>query len=404
MKTRWTSRQKMIFYGCFIAYCGAYIGRLNASAALPGITAALGLTGEQSGMLQTVFALTYAAGQLVNGAIVDRISARRFVFIGLLGSALANLTFGLSSAYGVLLTAWCLNGVAQSMLWTPIVKLIAGWFQGEQRARISFRMSMTCVLGHLVAWAVSGYMAKAFTWRLSFLIPAGVLLVVCIVSALLLKDQTAQEATEKSESSAPIAQMPIHRLLFGSGLWMMLLCCVCNGFVRDGVMNWGPSILDEVGGTSISSVGVSLVIPVTNLAGIMLGRVVYSRASGNTRFAIGLMMLLGGGVALLLWGFGLMGLLLCALLLGVLCAIMNGANPLLTTLLPMDYDSVGRVGLVAGLVDGFIYLGSSMTGVVSGALHDAAGWKMVFLLWMAVSLAGTALGWFSGAIWKRKKG
>lgn len=402
METKLTFQQKMIFYGCFIAYFGAYIGRLNASAALPGISAALNLTGEQSGMLQTVFALTYAIGQMVNGAIVDRISARRFIFFGLLGSAAANLIFGLSSAYGALLAAWCLNGVAQSMLWTPIVKLIAGWFRGTQRQKASFQISTTCVLGHLVAWAIAGYMAKYFSWRLSFLLPAGVLLVVGIVSQLMLKDEPEPAAEEQGAARQEVRQMPVSRLLFGTGLWMMLLCCVCNGFVRDGVITWSPSILDEIGQTSISSVAMSLVIPVANLAGILIGRIVFQRASGSTRDAVALMMLLGGAVALLLWALGLRGMVLCALLLGVLCAVMYGANPLLTSLLPMDYDSVGRVGLVAGLVDCFIYIGSSMAGVLTGALRDVSGWSVVFMMWVIISVVGTALGLLSGMVWKRR--
>lgn len=404
MNIKFTRPQRMIFLGCFIAYFGAYIGRLNASAALPGISQALNLTGEQSGLLQTVFALTYAVGQLVNGAIVDRINPRKFIFTGLLGSAAANLAFGLSNSYGMLLAAWCVNGAAQSMLWTPIVRMVADSFDAERRQRASFLLSMTCVLGHLAAWAIAGVLATYFSWKLSFLLPAGVLLAVSFITQPMLRyEREAQLVQRQGEATARAAQMPILQMLFSTGLWMMLLCCVCNGFVRDGAITWSPTILSEISQTSISSVAVSLIIPMANLLGIAIGRMMFKRAKGNARVSVGWMMLAGSGVALLLWALGMKQMLSCALLLGMLCAVMQGLNPLLVSLLPMEYDSAGRVGMVAGLVDCCIYIGSSLAGVLTGALKDASGWNVVFIAWMAVAIAGSALGMLSGKQSKRAK-
>ena len=54
--------------------------------------------------------------------------------------------------------------------------------------------------------------------------------------------------------------------------------------------------------------------------------------------------------------------ILCAVLLGVLCAFLFGVNPLITSLFPMEYDKMGRVALVAGVIDCFIYIGSALAG------------------------------------------
>ena len=61
----------------------------------------------------------------------------------------------------------------------------------------------------------------------------------------------------------------------------------------------------------------------------------------------------------------------------------------------MEYERAGRVGLVAGMSDCFIYLGSALAGVVTGAISDAAGWPVVFTLWCAVALASMAFAFFS---------
>ena len=96
-------------------------------------------------------------------------------------------------------------------------------------------------------------------------------------------------------------------------------------------------------------------------------------------------------LALLLAGY----LAACALLLGLCCASCYGINPMINTLIPMEYERAGRVGLVAGLVDCFIYLGSALAGTAAGALSDGYGWNAVYTVWAFVSALGAALAFVS---------
>jgi len=81
MNTGFTSRQKRIVFSCLMTYTTLYFCRLNLSAALEGIRSGLSLTIPQAGLLQTVFALTYACGQFVNGTVVDRVKFVRASFL-----------------------------------------------------------------------------------------------------------------------------------------------------------------------------------------------------------------------------------------------------------------------------------------------------------------------------------
>ena len=143
MNAKFSQNQRRIWLACFISYAAAYVARLNMGAALGSVIESMDLTDAQGGLFQTVFALVYAAGQLVNGSIVDRISARRYITAGLALSGVCNLLFGLGRSYWTMVAFWALNGAAQSMLWTPIVKLMAVWFKGARRSRASFGISMT---------------------------------------------------------------------------------------------------------------------------------------------------------------------------------------------------------------------------------------------------------------------
>ena len=114
--------QTKILLVCFIIYFCAYIGRLNLSATLEDIMMAFpAINDAQAGLLQTVFAITYAIGQLTFGFLADKLSPRSMLLTGLAGSALCNLLFSFMRSYYLLLLIWTANGVFQAMLWTPIV-------------------------------------------------------------------------------------------------------------------------------------------------------------------------------------------------------------------------------------------------------------------------------------------
>ena len=387
MREKFSPLQRSTLLLCFFAYASAYTGRLNLSAALPGLRGGIAMSDTQAGLFQTVFALVYAAGQIVNGSLVDKINVRRSIAVGLVVSAACNALFGLTASFPVMLILWGLNGAAQSMLWTPIVRMTAAWFSGKQRERASFVLSVTVIFGHLAAWALSGLLASALNWRFSFLAPAGVMAAVGAAALLLLRDKPST-ATAAREARGRTPGVPLHRLLLETGLAALLLCCVCNGFVRDGVVAWAPTIL-ALGqdGTSVSSTLLSLLIPLINLSGVLLVRRCYRLLRGGARPAVGALLLVSGAMALALV-FLNQSAAMRVTLMGLCCAANYGLVPLINTLIPMEYEAAGRVGLVAGLADCFIHLGSALAGVLTGALSDAAGWQGVYILWAAVSFAG----------------
>ncbi len=399
MLKNFSRQQRRILFGCILAYCTVYLGRLNLSQALPGIIREFSLSDAQAGLFQTAFAIVYAIGQLINGAIVDRIDENRHLLIGLAASALCNLLFGAVSGFPVLLLLWAVNGAAQSMIWTPIVKILANRFGREQQSVASYFLSIALVAGHLVAWALSGIMTQLFSWRLSFAIPGIAMSLLTPVSLLLLKKEpsdmdVAVWATQDRERGS----LPLLPLIFGTGLWAVLLGSVTNGFARDGVMAWAPTLLS---GGSDNPVLSSLLIPVLNLAGILFGKLCYRRYEGKARSVIGMMMALGTIPMLLLVGVKGESAIVLSLLLGCNCALMHGINPILTVLVPMEYTSVRRVALVAGLVNCFIYAGSSLTGVVTGGIIDAYGMDGAFTAWAVVSAIGAVL-FFLSMLGKKK--
>ncbi len=384
-----TKAQRGVLGGCFLVYTSAYIARLNLAQALWGIQESLRLTGAEAGALQTVFAITYAAGQLAVGASADRLSPRRFMLMGLMGTALINIACSFAASYPALLVLMALNGALQSMLWTPIVKTVAEWFEGAARARAGFVMSVSTIAGHLLSWLVAGWMASAFSWRMAFLAPGAIVLAIWPFCFRLVRDFAGERVAQAPGCEKPKDAMPVGRLIFSTGLWAMLVACAAQGFVRDGITTWGPSILAQSfgGGAAL----VSLVIPALNALGLVLGRIVFARVHGRARAAALVMMGLCAVSTAMLWLVPSPGRFAFAAMLGVSCAILYGNTPMLTAFFPMEYAGVRRVALVAGLVDCFCYLGSALAGAAIGLVYDRMGLYAVYALWAIASALGTAL-------------
>ena len=186
-----------------------------------------------------------------------------------------------------------------------------------------------------------------------------------------------------------------------SGLVFILVCCIGNGFVRDGITTWAPTIIDGLSGSeTLNPTLTSLLIPVLNLMGVLLAKKVYRLFGGDARRSVGYLMLTSAALALLLIP-AMKSAIVCALLLGLCCSATYGINPMLTTFIPMGYEQGRRVSLVAGMMDSFIYVGSSLAGVITGAIRDSAGWTPVFILWCGVAVMAFILALAStrGAKW-----
>ena len=395
-----TPHQKKVLAGCFIVYFCTYVGRLNMAPTLSSIQESFpGLDSASAGLLQTVFALTYAAGQLVFGYLADKFRPRRMIVTGLIGSAASNLLFSFMPSFSLLVGMWTLNGAFQSMIWTPIVLCMTGTFSDTERKTASFVMSFTLAAGHLAAWALSLWLSKVLSWRWSYRVPFAVLClaVVCALCMLPGGYLGRKRSAASEKKSLPLGA------LAGTGLVVLLIGCVANGFVRDGVNTWAPTIL----GQSSDSLLPKLAIPCINMLGILLGGYLVRRLMTDVRMLTGQMMV---AVALAALGAFLLKFspawALC-LPLAVMSALLQGTNPLLTSLVPMQYDYSGRVGLVAGLVDSALYIGSALSGPVSGFVRDRMGnWGGVYVMWLIVSLACFALAALSSRqmkTWSQKQ-
>ena len=406
MNEKYNSTQKKILLTCIVVYTTAYAGRMNLSAALSSIAEEMSLSMASAGFLQTVFAIVYACGQLINGAVVDHLNPARYMLVGITGTAICNMAMGFGQSYAALLVIWSLNAVFQSMMWTPIIRMLAMYFPVRRiRERASQTVALSLVIGHFASWAVSGFVSGKTGWRYSFIIPACAAFVVAFAAAFALRGIGGEKGREQKQETERIQTGDSTlRTLTATGFFFVLGTCAMHGFIRDGVITWTPTILHHMAdGQKFSSAMFSLILPVINFIGIAIGFSL--RRRGAKPYAVVAVMMTATVVCalplLLLSG----NLALTAVLLGCMCATMYGLNTMLTGLIPFEYNRIGKTGMTAGLVDSCIYLGSALAGALAGGVYEGFGVSALIVMWIAAAAVSIVMmrvsGRMNAAYWKK---
>lgn len=115
-----------------IVYAIFYFVRKNFSIAMPGLTAEYGISNTSFGIVIAVGSLVYGLSRFINGFIVEKVSTKVFMAVGLFLCAAANFCFG----FGLELS-YAITGVHQGPQFINMLILVIGvtivlnqYFQG----------------------------------------------------------------------------------------------------------------------------------------------------------------------------------------------------------------------------------------------------------------------------------
>lgn len=88
-----------------IVYAVYYFVRKNFSIAMPGLTAEYGISNTSFGIIIAIGSLIYGLSRFINGFIVEKVSTKLFMAIGLVLCAVANFCFGFGVDLSYLITS-----------------------------------------------------------------------------------------------------------------------------------------------------------------------------------------------------------------------------------------------------------------------------------------------------------
>ena len=166
---------------CIFSYLTSYYMRNILGVSTPEMLATELYTKEFLGSLSSAYMLAYAIGQLTNGRIGDRVSAKHMVLCGLVLCGIASCAFPFCTVDVIRYILFTAMGFCLSTLRGPLVKTISENMQSKYARTCNVFLSFSSFAGPLIASLIA---MLSGDWRVTFVI-AGILCVAIGVIAYL---------------------------------------------------------------------------------------------------------------------------------------------------------------------------------------------------------------------------
>ncbi len=372
-----------------MTYAFLYFARYNLTA----YKNAVGMSHEVYGTIDQWGAIVYGVAFLLNGPLTDKIGGRATLLIAAVGSAAANfamaaIAFGgwgpeKASTFTFLYMA---NMYFQSFGAVSIVKVNAAWFHLRERGTFGGIFGILISLGLYFAYDWGPRIAKLFPHpAYVFVVPPAALVVAAIADFFLVKDTPGHaghadfdtaDAGSATDGQKVEFLVVLERLARNKTIWIIAAIEFCSGFLRNAIMKWyqvyakGTGVLD----TFVPSNWGMLLCCAGILGGVFAGTIsdhIFGSRRGPVSSILYGAMLVATGVMYLALGTAALG---WTVLFMSLCVI--GVHGMLSGTASMDFGGKKNVGLVVGVIDGFVYLGTALqAGLLKRYLPDGAAQK-----------------------------
>ena len=374
-----------------LTYTFLYFGRYNIKA-YQGI----GLTEAEYAAVFGFGSMAYGLSLIVNGPITDRLGGRATILISAVGAAFANLWMGYMAATGnyfgmspvkAFTIAYAVNMYFQSFGAISIVKVNAAWFHLRERGTFGGIFGILISLGLYFAYDVGPRITHTFDIEWLFWIPAILLVVFFVLSAIWVRNQPSDtghpdfdlgDATNTGEKLS--AGQVFIKLITHPVLIIIALIEMCSGFLRQAILQWGTDFGKGLGlGNTFVFENWGLVSCIAGITGGMFAgaisdHVFQSRRSPVSAVLYGIMVVGAISIVPLFEEPWLIGWSVAFMSMAII-----GVHGMLTATASADFAGKKNTGMAVGLIDGFVYVGSMIQSFIYGAylpatkVRDASG-------------------------------
>lgn len=376
---------------CCLVYFSSYITRINFGVVVAEIIAAEGLDKSAVSVVVTTGFIAYGAGQLISGAMGDLFSAKKLIFIGFLVTSGCNLMIPFCRAVPMMAVVWFVNGMAQALMWPPMMKLMTCYLEGRYFSRAAVNISAAGAIGTIFVYLSAPLFIQIGSWKTVFYFSAcmGILTAVIWNTALPRAIKQLKPVTGVQQAQPQPSPMAVPELIRKYGLVYICTAIIAQGVLRDGITTWMPSYITEVFHVkAAASILVSVILPLFAIFSLKFFGFLQQRLAEN-EIRLSARLFLICFLFMISWGmFYSQSMLLSVLLPALAIGLVHGINLMLTCVLPKRFAESGRVAFISGILNFFAYVGSALSAYGIARLSEAAGWQMTIWSWGLIAVIG----------------
>jgi ACS family hexuronate transporter-like MFS transporter len=361
----------------FFATTVNYLDRMVMGILASDLQQTFNISNYQYGLIQSAFALSYAAGQLVSGAILDMIGVRAGFAIALIAWTIASVSHVFANSFQGFRFARAFLGIAESPNFPACTKTISEWFPRKERAFAFGFVNAGTNMGALLAPIMVPWLAANHGWKWAFLGTAAFGLIWLVFWIPLYRSPEKHPSVSRSElayiqsdPAEPTVKIPWLTLFTYRGAWAFAL----GKFLTDSMwwfyMTWFPKFLHDKYGLNLLTIGLPLIViylmaDAGSIAGGWLSSSMITRGATVNRARKTAFIVCSLAMFPVFFAQTISHLWLAVFVLGLATAAHQGFSSNLYTLVS-DLFPRQAVASVAGFGGTAGYLGASLFQIIVG--------------------------------------
>lgn len=370
---------------CSAAYLAVYFARNVLGVVTPQMIER-GFSAEYIGKVSSIYFISYAAGQLINGTVGDRVKARHMICAGLLLAGISNLLFCFLAATAPLaaLLAYGLMGFFLSMIYGPMTKVVAE----NTEPVYAVRCSLGYTFSSFLASPMAGFAAAFLTWQGVMISGSTFLGVMAAVCFVIFRIMERKGIIKYGQYIHPKEKGGGVRLLLRHRIVKFALIAMITGVVRTTVVFWMPTYISQYLGFSAETAALiftaaTFVISSTAFITIFFYEKLLRR---NMDLTILVMFALAFLFFFLTSVMRQAALNVICMVLGIMAS--NGAATILFSRYCPGLRDTGMVSAATGFLDFVSYLAAAVSSNLFVSAVTDIGWGRLIVVWYGLMAAG----------------
>lgn len=257
-----------------------YFDRVVPAVVLEPIRLEFGLNDAQLGFVTTAFTVVYALLAIPMGQLVDNLSRKRILAVGVGLWSLFTGASGLATGFGSFLAARMGVGVGEASCTPAATSMIGDLVPESKRAKAYGVFMLGLPVGTLVALALVGYIAAEHGWRMAFFVAAVPGIAVTLM--LLGCKEPTRGRHDPIRGTSSVAH-PLRTVLSSSLFWSIGLVGVAMSMAGYAMTTYLPAFFARTYGLGISQAGAAsaIVLGATGIVGLIVGGAISDRAAAG---------------------------------------------------------------------------------------------------------------------------
>lgn len=401
-------KSKLIVAAMWVLYCASYFIRTCYAATIAPLAEEGIYSKGEIGLIGTAFFICYGVGQLISGLIGDKINPFFMVMFGSVLGAVCCFLMPVAGSLGVLISVWAANGLFQSMLWSPILRVFSETIDESLSKKAILNIALSLPVGTVLAYLMSSMIIKYLNWKYVFIFGGSVVVIAVLFAGFAIfcseKDIEKVPVIQKQNAEAHnnVNKKGLAAVAVSSGLLFIMIPSFLHGMMRDGITNWVPAMISEVYGVSTSfSVFVTIALPIFNAFGAYLVTPLYKKLGENEMKTAGVTGFAALVPLLIMLFMNKLPVYVIIVLLAVTTSVMYALNYLIISLVPVRFSKFGFTSGISGILNSGAHIGCALSSYGFGAISEKAGWSAVIIVWIVSSVLITVFSFASNKRWSR---